>query len=497
MGITSLVFVGFVILVFGVYHFLPLRLQNYWLLITSLAFYITFSWQFAAIILILTLLNFLLGKRLEKSQGLKPSLLWMGITLNVLALLGFKYSDFYIPALTRLLAGIGVQTGAGGLQIILPVGLSFYIVQAISYLIDVHRSRIPAEKDPLNFTLYLVYFPKLVSGPIERARTFIPKLTTPRTVDNALLTRSLSLILIGLVRKLVFADTLTSLFPDYLFREPKIYAGQLLVLWLLAYAFALYNDFAGYTSIIRGVSGLFGIELSSNFMRPYLARNFTEFWQRWHISLSEWLRDYIFFPTTRFLLKMVPNRRNAINLILPPMVTMLVSGLWHGVSWHMLMWGGLHGIYMVVERLFSLWRPTIPPDERPRWRQRLATSLVFFLAVIAWVPFRMEYWVAAEYLRGIFTPGNWKYPILWRVTQDFNRDMWFWRWPEYNLPDLRVLFVLVPACWLDWIQERNKNELFFLKWNNWGQAGLLALAILVILAISGADNQVPFVYQGF
>jgi D-alanyl-lipoteichoic acid acyltransferase DltB (MBOAT superfamily) len=494
MEITSLTFAGFVVLVFLVYHFLPLRAQNYWLLLTSLLFYIAFEWQFAVILLILTLLNFLLGKGIAK--GKRQALLWVGIVLNAGALLVFKYADFYIPALTKLLHGLGIQTQAGGLSILLPIGLSFYIVQAISTLIDVYRDRIPAEEDPLNFTLYLMYFPKLVSGPIERARDFIPKLKEPRLVDNALLTRSLSLIVLGIVRKIVFADTLTVLIPEDAFTEPLNYPAQFLVAWLLTYAFALYNDFAGYTNIVRGVSGLLGIELSNNFLRPYFARNFTEFWKRWHISLSEWLRDYIFFPSSRALIKLIPNRQHAINLILPPMVTMLVSGLWHGVSWHMLVWGGLHGLYQVIERVVSLGRPVIPPDERPWWRQGLAMSLVFTLAVVAWVPFRMELATAFDFVKGIVSPSNWVDPAFTLAWRDLSTRKRFWLWPEHGLPDPRPFFILLPALWLDWMQER-RDELFFLKWKRWGQAIILAIALLLILAASGADNQVPFVYQGF
>jgi D-alanyl-lipoteichoic acid acyltransferase DltB (MBOAT superfamily) len=494
MEITSLTFAGFVALVFLIYHFLPLRAQNFWLLLTSLLFYVAFEWQFAVILLILTLLNFTFGKGIAKSK--RQGLLWIGIVLNAGALLVFKYADFYIPALTELLNNLGIQTQAGGLQILLPIGLSFYIVQAISYLLDVYRDRTPAEEDPLNFTLYFLYFPKLVSGPIERARDFLPKLREHRLVDNALLTSSLSLIVVGMVRKIVFADTLTVLIPEDAFTEPMNYPGQFLVVWLLTYAFALYNDFAGYTNIVRGVSGLLGIELSANFMRPYFARNFTEFWQRWHISLSEWLRDYVFFPSSRALIKLVPTRQHAINIILPPMMTMLVSGLWHGVSWHMLVWGGLHGLYQVIERLISLGRPVVPPDERPWWRQGLAMSLVFALAVVAWVPFRMELATAMDYVRGIVTPGNWVDPAFSLAWRNLFTKKRFWLWPEHGLPDPRPFFIILPALWLDFIQER-RGELFFLKWKLGWRAVLLAVALLVILAASGADNQVPFEYQGF
>jgi alginate O-acetyltransferase complex protein AlgI len=494
MEITSLNFAAFVALVFIVYHLLPQRFQKTWLVLTSMGFYCTFAWQFAVILLVLTVLNYFIGKRLGGRE--QRGLLWVGIILNVAALLVFKYADFYLPAVTKMLNSLGVQTGAGGLQILLPIGLSFSVVQAMAYLIDVYRKRTEPEEDFIDFTLFFVYFPKLVSGPIERAREFIPKLKQPRVVDNELLTRSLSLIVLGMARKIVFADTLTALIPEDAFTAPLNYPGQFLLAWLLTYAFALYNDFAGYTNIVRGVSGLLGIEISRNFMRPYFARDFTEFWKRWHISLSEWLRDYIFFPTARSLMKVIPNRQSAINLIVPPMATMVVSGLWHGVSWHTLVWGGLHGLYQVVERVITLRRPVVPPDERPWWRQGLGMSIVFALAVVAWVPFKMELGVAVDYLKGIVTPSRWVDPAFTLAWRDLFTKKRFWLWPEHGLPDPRPFFVLIPALWLDFIQER-RGEFFFLKWKQWGQVVLLALALLAILAASGADNQVPFVYQGF
>ena len=234
----------------------------------------------------------------------------------------------------------------------------------------------------------MAYFPKLLSGPIERARTFLPKLAAQRIVDNDVLARSFALIVIGVVRKVVFADTLFTMLPARLWKEPERFSSPELIVYLIVYAFALYNDFAGYTGVVRGVSGLFGIELAPNFNIPYFSRNLSEFWNRWHITLSQWLRDYIYFPTSRALLRRNPSLTNVPNIFLPPLLTMLASGLWHGTGWGMLLWGALHGVYLIVERLLSLWRPAGPPHLQPRWRQGLATTLVFVLVMLAWVPFR-------------------------------------------------------------------------------------------------------------
>jgi D-alanyl-lipoteichoic acid acyltransferase DltB (MBOAT superfamily) len=489
--ITSLSFAGFVAGVFVLYHQLPHRAENVWLLAASFGFYALWDWRFGLVLLGLTLVNFWLAQVLARTDS--RSWLWAGIGLNILVLLIFKYNHFYLPELSHLLGGVDL----GALTLLVPVGLSFYLVQVISTLVDVRMKRIQPEKDWLLFCLYLFYFPKLLSGPIERARTFIPKLKQPRVVNADLFVRSLSLVLVGLFRKMVIADSLMALAPQDAFTNPAAYSAQHLVTWLLGYAFALYNDFAGYTSIVRGISGLLGIELSQNFIRPYSSRNFTEFWKRWHISLSEWLRDYIFFPTTRSLLKMISNRQHFINLVVPPMVTMLVSGLWHGLSWHMLVWGGLHGLYQVVERVISLRRPVRPDSELPRWRKSAAVGLVFILTVLAWVPFRMELPAALDYLSGMFNPANWANPGFRQAASDLIHGKGFWSWPEYHLPDPRVFLVILPALWLDWRQEKWQDELFFLQWRPWMQVVLLAAALLTLLVVSGADQQVPFVYQGF
>jgi len=189
---------------------------------------------------------------------------------------------------------------------------------------------VPAEPDVVHFALYLAYFPKLLAGPIERARSFLPRLTAAGDVTNDVLARSATLIVIGIGRKLLIADPLFSRIPAEVTVDPLQYPAPRLLVWLVAYAFALYNDFAGYTDIVRGVSGLFGIELSRNFAAPFFSRNFTELWTRWHITLSSWLRDYIYFPLSRALVRRNPNATHFVTLFVPPMVTMLVSGLWHG-----------------------------------------------------------------------------------------------------------------------------------------------------------------------
>ena len=476
MNITSIHFVLFTILVLGVYYFLPRRPQNYWLLLVSYVFVLTWEWQFAVSLGVITTVNYLLALRLRVSNQGRRGLLWAGIGFNLLALVFFRATNFFLPQFESLLGSLRISTQTGGLQILIPLGLSYYVLQTISYLVDVYRGQLKATSDLVDFALYLAYFPKLIAGPIERARTFLPKLAQPRIVDNQVLARSIALIFIGVTRKLLIADILTASFLSDVFELPSKYNPLELTLWLLIYAFALYNDFAGYTDIVRGVSGLFGIELSANFQTPYFSRNFTEFWKRWHITLSEWLRDYIYFPISRVLRRGNPSFQKVTSLILPPMITMLVSGLWHGLSLHMLVWGGLHGLYQIVERIPSLWRPVVPPQNQPLWRQWLGMGIVFIFVILAWIPFRWGLPAAFELWGALFD---------WSVIGIGYRRL------------LLVMPILLGSLLIDFLQYRKDDEFVFLKWSPLVRAACMAVILLFVFIATGGDFEQPFVYQAF
>jgi D-alanyl-lipoteichoic acid acyltransferase DltB (MBOAT superfamily) len=514
MSITSFVFIIFCAASILVYWRLPQRYRIPWLFTISMVFILTWSWNLAGILLVVATVNFFLGRWLwiassTPSPGINPGkspataknsrriLLWLGIGFNVLALVALKYSDFYVTALTRLLGKMGVHTAAGGLLLLVPIGLSFIAVQMISYLVDVHNRILKPEAHWLDFALYVVYFPKMLSGPVERARTILPMFKQPKAPDAQAAERNFWLIVIGVVRKIVLADSLLSIIPAAIFQHPETFAGQDLIVYLLAYAFVIYNDFAGYTSIVRGVSGFFGIELTNNFKLPYFSRSISEFWERWHVSLSNWLRDYIFFPTSRALLKKIPKRDQIINLVVPPFATMLVSGMWHGIGWNFLVWGGLHGFYLFIERVSTLWSPRRLLNELPKWRQVLSALGIFVLVVLAWIPFRMELAIAWQYLVRILTPSDWIKPNFWLLRMYLIGKTQVNSWTEFNLPDIRVFILLIPALLLDWKQSQHKDETFFTKWPVWGKALFLAVLILVVVLLAFAETGTPFIYQGF
>jgi len=461
MTLTSWPFALFVAAALIVYYLIPRRFQNRWLLVASYVFYATWTWFFPVVLAVLTAATYTVGR------GCRGSRRWLlaGIGLNLGCLALLKYA----PPLLAASAPAGF---------LLPVGLSFQVLQAISYLVDVHRGQTAPDGNPWDFALYLAYFPKLLAGPIERARTFLPQLARPRVVDDAAVTRAFALIVIGLVRKVVIADGLSELVPAHAFDDPlrSEMSGLSLATTLLAFAFLLLNDFAGYTSLVRGVSLLFGIELSPNFQLPYLARNFTEFWNRWHITLSAWLRDYVYFPVSRVLLRRNPSARHLPNVIGPPMVAMLVSGLWHEASLHMLVWGALHGAYQAMERVRASRGPVVPPDKWSAARQARARLFVFALVTLTWLPFRTGLQSCALFLWGM--AHSVAHPGLARV-----------EYPVYLLIALALL--------IDWIQHRGRDELVFLRWPSAARIAALAAALLAIALASLGVAARTFVYQEF
>lgn len=476
MEITSGSFGLAAIITLIIYYLLPRRPQNYWLLLVSYAFCATWAWHFAVVLLLVTTVNFVTARQIHQAGVGRRLLLWFAVGFNILAIVVFRLADFFVPNLQELLHTLGLASALGVEQILLPVGLSFYAVANISYQIDVFRDQTKPSDDFIDFALYHAYFPKLLAGPIERASTFLPKLAQQRVVDNDVFARSVTLIAVGAFRKLLIADMLAAIMPWDVFEAPANFGALELWCWLFVYGYALYNDFAGYTSIVRGVSGLFGIELSQNFQQPYFARSFGEFWNRWHITLSHWLRDYVYFPTLRALLAKNRSRTNFVNIIAPPMTTMLLSGLWHGFSLHMLVWGGLHGVYQIGERLLALRGQVMSPDQRPRWQQTMAMGIVFLLVMWAWVPFRVEMPVALQFWGQLlnFAEGGLRYRRL----------------------ILAVVYVFLAVA-VDVVQHHYRDEVIFLRWPRPVRAFLLASVIFLVLILSVGTVAQPFVYQGF
>lgn len=351
MGFTSLAFLVFFPAVFLIYLLIPRRARAVWLLAASYAFCISFGAEYALALFLSTLATYFLGILIEsrKETQIKKLCIAAAVFLHVLFLAFFKYNR---------------------LQILLPVGISFYTFQAIGYLADVYRG-MAAERNMVDFALFQAFFPKLVQGPIERSDSLLEQIRSLRQrelFDMQRIREGTVLILWGLFQKLMIADRI-AIPVNAVYRQFGAFGGVEILLVTVLYAFQIYCDFAGYTDIARGAARILGIELKKNFMRPYLADSVQDFWRRWHISLSSWLRDYLYIP-------LGGSRKGKLRKYANIMITFLISGIWHGTGFHFLAWGGLHGLGQIFD---------IKNIKLPRWLKRV---LVFCFADLAWMVFR-------------------------------------------------------------------------------------------------------------
>lgn len=483
MLITSIHFTVFVFVVLIIYYCLPQKQQNLALLVASGLFLLSWSIESLVILALLTIVNYWLARKIGAVENGKQWLLWIGIAFNLLALVYLKYNDFLVPYMVYYLKRIGLAVNSDVFKILLPVGLSYYVLQAISYLVDVKKSVLKPIDNFVTWAIYMLYFPRVLSGPVEKVTVFIPQLERKRVLDKETITEGGVIFVTGLVRKIVLADMLFLFIPEDVFINPGNFQAPLLAFWLLAYAFAIYNDFAGYTDIVRGISRLLGIRLTRNFIIPYLSASFSQFWQRWHASLSIWLRNYIFMPLTRKLMHWRYDWKHIPSAIIPVFVTMLVTALWHYVSWNMLLWGAVHALYQVIARLGEMFLPRKFFNDKWKGFSVFSTGFVFLMVVLAWIPFRMELPVALSYWNGLIKISEWG---------SFAFQTWLL--PLYLLP----MAVVLVSTLIDFLQHY-QGELAFTKISAFKQALLInfALVALIVALFAQAEAPPPFIYQDF
>ncbi len=348
------------------------------LLIASYIFYGWWDWRFLILIIVSSAADFLIGRSLFNKEKAKPRklLLLTSLIINLGILFFFKYFNFFIDSFLAL-TGIDAKNSWSSINIILPVGISFYTFQTLSYTIDIYRRRIQPTQSALTFFTFVAFFPQLVAGPIERAKHLIPQFEQKTVFSYKQATSGLKLMLWGLFKKMVIADQLAKI-VNIVFAQPEQYGSWAIILATFLFAYQIYCDFSGYSDIAIGTARLFGIELMTNFKTPYLSRSFREFWQRWHISLSTWFRDYVYIP-------LGGNRGNSVFWMRNIMITFIVSGLWHGANVTFLIWGALHGLLLIVERYIT---PTnISLNKLKQFFGWLTTYIVVGLS---WLPFRAE-----------------------------------------------------------------------------------------------------------
>lgn len=374
MLFNSTAFLIFFPLVFLIYWVIPktkVRLQNVLLLIASYVFYGWWDWRFLSLIAFSTFVDFFLGQAIEKSIAKRKVFLILSIVMNLGLLATFKYLNFFIGSWQAMWQGLGYDMGTGALNIILPVGISFYTFQTMSYSIDIYRKQIPATKDIVVFGAYVSLFPQLVAGPIERASNLMPQISSKRVWNHVRFKDGLFQIIVGFFRKVVVADSIGSLI-DGIYNQPELHNASSIAMAVFLYSFQIYFDFSGYSDIAIGTAKLLGFDFKPNFNLPYFSSSITEFWRRWHISLSTWLRDYLYIP-------LGGNRKGIVKQYRNLLLTMLLGGLWHGASWNFVFWGFLHGMLLGIEKRFGL----IPE------KHRLFRNILVFIAVaLIWIFFR-------------------------------------------------------------------------------------------------------------
>jgi D-alanyl-lipoteichoic acid acyltransferase DltB (MBOAT superfamily) len=378
---------------------LPGRWRNLFLLGASYVFYGAWDWRFLLLLWLTTGVDYVAARMMSRSETPRARrgflLLSLGTNLTVLGF--FKYYDFFIGSAAQLLGVIGLPVSPWTLTVILPVGISFYTFQSMAYVIDVYRRQLPCITDFRDYALAVAYFPQLVAGPIERMGHLLPQLQQRAAPAAERVQIGLTLMAIGFAKKVLIADMLAPE-VDRIFSHPEAMSSGMLLKGAYCFALQIYGDFSGYSDIARGVSELLGVRLVKNFEQPYLSQSITEFWRRWHISLSSWLRDYLYIP-------LGGNRHGPVHTYRNLMLTMLIGGLWHGANWTFVVWGGLHGGFLAIERWLGL------RGERAHWSDggvagaagALArTLLTFHLVTLAWIFFRAPSIAAAgSYLAGL------------------------------------------------------------------------------------------------
>jgi alginate O-acetyltransferase complex protein AlgI len=384
MRFNSLAFLAFLPLFAAGYWATSGRIRLWLMLVASLVFYAWWDWRFVFLLLFSSVVDYSLGILLENEQDdvRRRRLIVLSIAVN-LGLLGFfKYFNFFVAPATDLCRTLGLPASERTLHIVLPVGISFYVFKTMSYTIDVYRRTEKAERDLLRFTTFVVFFPELVAGPIVRASRMLPQLSHDHRFRFERMVSGLTLVASGYVRKVAIADSIAPL-VDIRFAHPEAHNALSLLLGVYLYAFQIYCDFSGYSSIAIGLARIFGFDFGINFDRPYFSRSFSEFWTRWHISLSSWLRDYLYIP-------LGGSRGGTLATMRNLFITMLLGGLWHGASWTFVAWGALHGLYLVFQRVLApFYHRVIRVLRVPAFASNVfLVLLVFHLTCFGWIFFR-------------------------------------------------------------------------------------------------------------
>lgn len=471
MLFNSAQFVVFFLIVYGCYLVLDHRRQNIFLLLASYVFYGSWNWRFLGLMLFSTAMDYAFGLLLGRTEDerRRRRILIASVTTNLGILFVFKYFNFFAHSLARLLSLGGFHADMVTLDVILPLGISFYTFHNISYIVDVYRRRVEPARSIADFGLYVALFPQLIAGPIARPAHLLPQIQQPRRIPYAMLRSGAWLILLGYFKKVVLADNMIP-FTKPLFENPGAFHGTEVLFGLYAFAFQIYGDFSGYSDIARGLANLMGFELMLNFRHPYFATSPIDFWRRWHISLSTWLRDYLYIP-------LGGNREGTARTYRNLMITMLLGGLWHGAAWHFVAWGLFHGALLCAQRAMQSLPAfrSFAAATSGRVRNVLATVAFFHVTCFGWLLFAVAGLSDVPRLLSNLLHGG---PIRGRVAA------------------ITVLLFAGPVLLIEWAEERSGRLAIVKCWPRPARLTVYAVLFCAIV-LCGAAGRHVFIYFQF
>jgi len=482
MLFNSIEFAIFLPLVFAIYWFLlkeKLNGQNILIFCSSYIFYGWWDIRFLSLILISTLVDFLIGIRLEKeeSEPRRKILLYFSLLVNLGMLGFFKYYNFFIESFSDAFTFLGYSINAQSLNIILPVGISFYTFQTLSYTIDVYKKEIKPTKNFIAFAAFVSFFPQLVAGPIERAKNLLPQFFIRREFSYNLAVDGLRQMLFGLFKKVVIADNCATI-VNVVYNDIGSFSGSALLLASIFFAFQIYGDFSGYSDIAIGTSRLFGFNLKQNFAFPYFSRDIAEFWRRWHMSLTTWFRDYLYIP-------LGGSRGSKFNQVRNTFIIFLVSGFWHGASWNFVFWGLLNAIWFLPLLIFKLNRKntnTVAENNLiPNLKDFCKIILTFFLTTITWIFFRADSLdTAFTFISGIFSYSLFSFPYAIGGEKS-----------------LRIIGLILIMILFEWVNRNGKHALDWQELNIplLGRWSVYFFLLFLVVAFSGIQQD--FIYFQF
>jgi len=475
MLFNSLQFAFFFVIIVTLYFAIPHRYRWALLLAGSYFFYMCWNWKYIGLIILSTLIDYFAGSRMSALPDRKRRRKYLVLSLltNLGLLFAFKYFNFFFDSVNAGFSLLGMSFHIPYIHVLLPVGISFYTFQTLSYSIDVYRGKIQHERHLGIFALYVSFFPQLVAGPIERASRLLPQFYKENKFDEARVVSGLRLMLWGLFKKIVVANRL-ALYVDAVYNNAELHSGLTLLIATYMFAFQIYCDFSGYSDIAIGAARVLGYDLMKNFNRPYFARTINEFWSRWHISLSTWFRDYLYFP-------LGGNRKGTPRMFVNLLIVFLVSGMWHGANWTFLIWGGLHGIYAALSKL------TLPARDRlveflraPKVLvQSVRIFVTFHLVCFGWIYFRASSLDQANFIVSRIFSMPWGNLFITALDQ-------------FTYGIVAIVALLAVDISQEWFRL---SEKFMLR--PWTVRWASYVVVIVIMVLIGVFDESQFIYFQF